>query len=58
MFKNFLRGFTHVLYPLRFLVFVALGSIVLSLTNCVPERGDIGIPERSENPPQKWEKSY
>ena len=47
-----------MLYPLRFLVFVALGSIVLSLTNCVPEKGDIGIPERSENPPQEMGESY
>ena len=51
MLKNFLRGFTHVLAPLRFLVFVALGAIVLSLTNCVPERGDI-------NPPQEMGESY
>ena len=44
--------------PVRFTVFVLLGALVLSVTNCVPEQGDIGIPERSENPPQKWEKSY
>ena len=49
--KNFLRGFSHVLYPLRYLVFIALGSIVLSLTNCAPE-------PTSNNPPQSVESSY
>ena len=52
MFKNFLRGFTHVLHPLRFLVFIALGSILLSLTNCVPESN------YKENPPSQLGKSY
>ena len=51
MLKNFLRGFAHVLFPLRFIVFVSLGTIVLSLTNCVPEQSDI-------NPPQNVEKYY
>ena len=37
--------------PVRFTVFVLLGALVLSVTNCVPEQGDT-------NPPQKWEKSY
>ena len=45
--------------PVRFTVFVLLGAFVMfGLNHCVPEQGDIGIPERSENPPQKWEKIY
>ena len=45
--------------PIRFTVFFLLGVFVMfGINNCVPEKGDIGIPERSENPPQKWEKSY
>ena len=52
MLKNFLRGFTHVIYPLRYLVFVSLGCIVLfGMNNCVPEMSDI-------NPPQNVEKKY
>ena len=37
--------------PVRFTVFVLLGALVLSVTNCVPE-------PTSNNPPQSVEKSY
>ena len=53
MLKNFLGGFTHVLYPLRYLVYVSLGCIVmLSLNQCTPESIN------TENPPQEMGKSY
>ena len=39
-----------MIYPLRYLVFVSLGCIVLfGMNNCVPEMSDI-------NPPQNVEK--
>ena len=45
--------------PLRFVVFTLLGAfVVFGLNNCVPEKGDIGIPERIENPTQSVSKSY
>ena len=31
--------------PVRFTVFVLLGALVLSVTNCVPEQGDINPPQ-------------
>ena len=51
--KNFLGGLAHVLAPLRYVVFLSLGCIVmLSLNQCTPESNN------TETPPQKWEKSY
>ena len=49
MLKNFLRGFTHVIYPLIYLVFVSLGCIVFfGMNNCVPEMSDIIPPQNVE----------
>ena len=38
--------------PVRFTVFVLLGALVLSVTNCVPESN------YKENPPSQLGKSY
>ena len=32
--------------PVRFTVFVLLGALVLSVTNCVPEQGDTNPPHK------------
>ncbi len=53
MFKNFLGGLAHVLAPLRYVVFLSLGCIVmLSLNQCTPESND------TENPLSQVGKSY
>ena len=35
--------------PVRFTVFVLVGALVLSVTNCVPERGDINPPQNGRS---------
>jgi len=35
--------------PVRFTVFVLLGALVLSVTNCVPEQGDTNPPQNGRS---------